>query len=177
MREGSFVDPEYGDVYKAGGSGSGFVIDLSGIAVTNNHVVTGATFLQVCVDGEVEPRNARILGVSECSDLAVIDIDGTGFPCLECSDGPIEVGTKVYVAGFPDGDPEYALVEGIVSKAKSDADTYWASVDSAIEHTAPSTSTPTPSPRGRTTSGRTAEATRPTAPSPSKVGPEAGPTS
>ena len=134
MREGSFVDPEYGDVYNAGGSGSGFVIDLSGIAVTNNHVVTGATFLQVCVDGEVEPRNARILGVSECSDLAVIDIDGTGFPCLECSDGPIEVGTKIYVAGFPDGDPEYALVEGIVSKAKSDADTYWASVDSAIEH-------------------------------------------
>lgn len=138
VREGSYVDPEYGDVYNAGASGSGFIIDPSGIAVTNNHVVTGAAFLQVYVDGEDEPRNAKILGVSECSDLAVIDIDGAGFPYLEWHEGPIEVGQEMYVAGFPAGDPEYALVEGIVSKAKSDGDTYWASVDSVIEHTAPS---------------------------------------
>lgn len=135
--EGSFVDPEYGAVANVEGSGSGFIIDPSGIAVTNNHVVTGAAFLQVYVDGEDEPRNAKILGVSECSDLAVIDIDGAGFPYLEWYEGPIEVGQDLYAAGFPDGDPEYALLEGIVSKAKSDGDTYWASVDYVIEHTAP----------------------------------------
>ncbi|MDA0815885.1 MAG: hypothetical protein O2924_04890 [Chloroflexi bacterium] len=28
------------------------------------------------------PLNARILGVSECSDLAVIDLDGDGYPFL-----------------------------------------------------------------------------------------------
>ena len=78
--EGSFVDPEVGEVYNQSGTGSGFIIDESGLAVTNNHVVTGAAFLQVHVEGEDEPRNAKVLGVSECSDLAVIDIDGDGFP-------------------------------------------------------------------------------------------------
>ena len=133
--EGGFVDPEEGQM-SGGWSGSGFIIDPSGIAVTNNHVVTGAAFLQVHVEGEDGPRNAKILGVSECSDLAVIDIDGAGFPYLEWDEGDIETGTKVYAAGFPLGDPEYTLTEGIVSKEKADGETSWASVDSVIEHTA-----------------------------------------
>ncbi len=55
----------------------------TGIAVTNNHVVTGAAFLQVWVARRgLSPVNARVLGVSECSDLAVIDIDGDDFPYL-----------------------------------------------------------------------------------------------
>src|SRR5690349_13678258 len=55
------------------GSGSGFIIDESGIAVTNNHVVTGAAKLEVFVGGSEESVSATVLGVSECSDLAVID--------------------------------------------------------------------------------------------------------
>jgi serine protease Do len=134
--EGSFVDPEYGEVSNVSGSGSGFIIDPNGLAVTNNHVVTGAAFLQVYVEGEDEPRNAKILGVSECSDLAVIDIDGDDFPYLEWWDGDITTGTEIYVAGFPLGDPEYTLTEGIISKEKADGDTYSSSVDSVLEHTA-----------------------------------------
>jgi len=136
VAEGSFIDPEYGEISNAGGSGSGFIIDPSGIAVTNNHVVTGAAFLQVFVEGEDEPRNAKILGVSECSDLAVIDIDGTGFPYVDWYEGDIAVGDEVYAAGYPGGDPEYTLTEGIISKERADGETYWASVDSIIEHTA-----------------------------------------
>jgi serine protease Do len=133
--EGGFVDPEEG---QASGkwTGSGFIIDPSGLAVTNNHVVTGAAFLQIYVEGEDEPRNAKILGVSECSDLAVIDIDGAGLPYFEWDEGEIATGTKVYAAGFPLGDPEYTLTEGIISKEKAGGETSWASVDSVIEHTA-----------------------------------------
>lgn len=39
VAEGSFVDIEEGLVKNAAGSGSGFIIDPSGLAVTNNHVV------------------------------------------------------------------------------------------------------------------------------------------
>jgi serine protease Do len=134
--EGSFVDPEYGDVDNVRGSGSGFIIDPSGIAVTNNHVVTGAAFLHVYVEGRDDPLNAKVLGVSECSDLAVIDIDGDGFPYLDWYDGDITAGMEIYVAGFPLGDPEYTLTEGIISKEKADGETSWASIDSVIEHTA-----------------------------------------
>lgn len=136
VAEGSFADPEYGQQYNAAGSGSGFFIDSTGIAVTNNHVVTGAAFLQVYVDGEEEPRNARVLGVSECSDLAVIDVDGDGYSYLEWYDGDVSVGTEIYAAGFPLGDEEYTLLDGIISKENAFGESNWASVEHVIEHSA-----------------------------------------
>jgi len=134
--QGTFVDPEFGTQYNAAGRGSGFIIDESGIAVTNNHVVTGAALIKVWVGGEAEPRNAKVLGVSECSDLAVIDIDGDGFAYLDWYDGEISVGQDVYAAGFPLGDPEYTLTRGIVSKAATGGESDWASVDNVIMHDA-----------------------------------------
>jgi len=116
--------------------GSGFIIHPSGIAVTNNHVVTGAAYLDVYLDGESKPRSAKILGVSECSDLAVIDIEGDGFHYLDWYPGVAEVGLEIYVAGFPLGDPNYALKKGIVARVDVDGDSQWASVRGVIEHDA-----------------------------------------
>ncbi|MEL7207840.1 MAG: trypsin-like peptidase domain-containing protein, partial [Actinomycetota bacterium] len=135
LTDGSFVDPIEGQVQNAG-AGTGFLIDESGIAVTNNHVVTGAASVQVRVGGEDEELDAEVLGISECSDLAVIDIEGDGYPVLEFADEDPEVGTDVFVAGFPLGDPEYTLTEGIISKAEAAVDTNWASVEGALETTA-----------------------------------------
>lgn len=70
---GVFRDPSEGMTAGAG-SGSGFIIDPEGHVVTNNHVVTGAAYLKVYVEGKKEPVNARIVGVSECANLAVIDL-------------------------------------------------------------------------------------------------------
>jgi S1-C subfamily serine protease len=136
--QGTFIDPEFGLVLNGAGRGSGFIIDPSGIAVTNNHVVTGSALLKVWVGGDSEPHNARVLGVSECSDLAVIDIDGDGYPYLDWFSGPIDVGMDIYVAGFPLGDPEFTLTKGVISKAKANGETSWASVDSVIEYDASS---------------------------------------
>jgi len=134
--QGSFVDSQLGERLNVIGRGSGVIIDGSGIAVTNNHVVTGAAILRVWVGGESQPRNARIVGVSECSDLAVIDIEGTGYPYLEWFDGQIYSGLDVFAAGFPLGDPEFTLTRGIVSKARTSGETNWASVDAVLEHDA-----------------------------------------
>jgi serine protease Do len=134
--QGTFIDPEFGLIQNGAGRGSGFIIDPEGIAVTNNHVVTGAALLKVWVGGEDSPRNARVLGVSECSDLAVIDIDGSGFPYLDWFGGSADVGMDIYVAGFPLGDPEYTLTRGVISKAQANGETSWASVDAVIEYDA-----------------------------------------
>ena len=132
---GTFVYPE-GAQFNQPGGGSGFIIDDSGLAVTNNHVVTGAAAIEVFIEGEDRPRNAFVVGVSECSDLAVIDIDGDGYPYLDWYADEVMTGMEIFAAGYPLGDPEYTLLEGIVSKADADGESSWASVDEVLEHTA-----------------------------------------
>src|SRR3990172_11469706 len=135
--QGTFTDPQMGTVYNAAGRGSGFIIDPSGIAVTNNHVVTGAGLLKVWVGGDQSKTyNAKVLAVSECSDLAVIDLDGEGFSYLDWYESPIGVVLEVYAAGFPLGEPQFTLTKGIVSKERAGGETSWASVDYVIEHDA-----------------------------------------
>ncbi|MDJ0755805.1 MAG: trypsin-like peptidase domain-containing protein [Ardenticatenaceae bacterium] len=136
VAEGTFMDFDGTTQFNSAGSGTGFIIDPAGIAVTNNHVVTGAALLRVYVPGEDSPRNAKILGVSECSDLALIDIDGDDFPYMNWYQDDINVGLDVYAAGYPLGDPEFTLTRGIVSKAAAGGDTDWASVDAVLEHDA-----------------------------------------
>ncbi len=135
--EGAFSDPQLGLDVQGSGRGSGFIIDPSGIAVTNNHVVTGGSLLKVWVGGDQgKTYNAKVLGVSECSDLAVIKIDGEDFPYLEWYSGPIDVGMDIYVAGFPLGEPEYSMVKGIISKSAGDGETNWASVEKVLVYDA-----------------------------------------
>ena len=121
------------------GRGSGFIISPDGLAVTNNHVVTGAATLEVFVGGDTEDSyNATVLGVSECNDLALIDInESEPLPYLEWFDGDIAAGTDVYAAGFPLGDPEFTLTRGIVAKAEAGGDlTGTSSIDHTLEHDA-----------------------------------------
>lgn len=106
---GSFVEPSESiaasETYEGKSSGSGFIIDPSGIVVTNNHVVTGNASLEVYVDGKDDPVSAKVLGVSECSDLAVIDLEGDGYPFMAWSDKAPKVGLEVRAAGFPSATP------------------------------------------------------------------------
>ncbi len=134
--QGSFMDPQFGMQLNSAGRGSGFIIDPSGIAVTNNHVVTGAAFLKVFVQGYSEPLNAKVLGVSECSDLAVIDIEGDGYPFVEWNTTPVSLGTEIYALGYPLGDPQPTLTRGVISKVQTSGETSWASVDHVLEHDA-----------------------------------------
>ena len=139
VSEGSFVDPQEGELTNAFGAGSGFFISETGLVITNNHVVTGAAIIWVQVDGEDSRRNARVLGVSECSDLAVLQVERRAdetFPFLDWFEGPMETGMNVYAAGYPLGDPEFTLTNGVVSKATANGNSVWSSVDSVLEHDA-----------------------------------------
>ena len=62
----------------------------------------------------------------------------TGSRTWNGSQGPIDVGEDIYIAGFPLGDPEYTLTKGIISKAKTGGETSWASVESVLEYDAQS---------------------------------------
>ena len=138
VAQGTFRDPEIGFA-DGSGLGSGFVISPDGLAVTNNHVVAGAATLEVYIGGELDDSyNATVLGVSECNDLALIDINAPDdLPYLEWHDGPITAGLDVYAAGYPLGDPEFTLTRGIVAKAEAGGDiTGTSSIDHTVEHDA-----------------------------------------
>jgi S1-C subfamily serine protease len=134
--EGTFALPSVGTVTNVPGSGSGFIIDPTGLIVTNSHVVAGAALIRVWVGSEPNPRSATLLGISECSDLALIDIDGSGFPYLAWSTSDPPTGEQAYAAGYPLGDPRFTLTSGIISKSSADGNVAWAALDDVLEHDA-----------------------------------------
>lgn len=74
-------------------------------------------------EGEKEPRNAKVLGRLECSDLAAIDIEGEGFNYFQHYTGTLKAGLPIYAVGFPTGNPELDIEDGIISKARVNGDT------------------------------------------------------
>lgn len=106
------------------GFGSGFVMDDEGTIVTAAHVVAGAEQVEVRVvdaDGEPATVDAEVVASTECHDVAVLDIDEheADLPHLALADAAVSPGAELYVAGYPEGDPEYTLTEGIVSRAEA----------------------------------------------------------
>ncbi len=120
--------------------GSGFIIDPSGIAVTNNHVVTGAATLKVYIAGDIQREfPARVIAASECMDLAVVQIEGGPFPTyLEWYTGSVTEGMEVYAAGFPGvaDDYQYTLTKGIISRTRDVGETSWAYMEYTYLHDA-----------------------------------------
>jgi serine protease Do len=86
------------------GAGSGFIIDPSGIIVTNAHVVGNAERIVVgLADGTQLP--ASVLGVDELTDVAVIKVASSNpLPAVGWGDSrALEVGDWVVAAGNPFG--------------------------------------------------------------------------
>ncbi|MBV9735212.1 MAG: trypsin-like peptidase domain-containing protein [Acidisphaera sp.] len=86
------------------GAGSGFIIDPSGVIVTNNHVVGHADKIVVSlVDGTELP--AKVLGTDELTDIAVIKVTASSaLPYVTWGDSKqVEVGDWILAAGNPFG--------------------------------------------------------------------------
>jgi serine protease Do len=56
------------------GAGTGFIIDKTGLIVTNNHVVENATKISVELLGDDEAYDAKVLGRDPLSDSALIEL-------------------------------------------------------------------------------------------------------
>lgn len=131
---GAFVPFAEFDSVLEESTGTGFIIDPEGIVVTNAHVVNGGEAFHVYLDGEAAPRYATVLGISECSDLAVLDLRGSGYPYLQWADGAPRTGQRVYALGYPGG--RFQMSRGAIRKASAIVDTPWASVEDVLYHTA-----------------------------------------
>jgi len=95
--------------------GSGFIVDDSGIIVTNNHVVADADKLSVTLKDGRE-FTAKLLGVDPKTDLAVLKIDTDGkLPTVSWGNSEkLRVGDPVFAVGAPFG-LTGSVTSGIVS--------------------------------------------------------------
>jgi S1-C subfamily serine protease len=100
-----------------GGIGSGFVFDKKGHIITNAHVVNDATKVVVTfLDGR--SYNAKIIGVDEYTDIAVIKVNADLSllqPVLLGDSSNLKVGEQIAAIGNPFG-LSGSLTSGIVSQ-------------------------------------------------------------
>jgi serine protease Do len=97
--------------------GSGVIVDKKGFILTNNHVVDQATKIQVAFDGDTTPYTAKVVGVDEETDLAVIKIEvGHDLPFAKLGNSDsVQVGDWALAIGNPFGFLEGSVTAGIIS--------------------------------------------------------------
>ncbi len=99
---------------KSVGWGSGFFISEDGYILTNNHVVENAEEITVTLNDERE-FDAKVIGTDPEIDIALIKIEGKGFPKAEMGDSDkLKVGQWVVAIGNPLG-YDHSVTAGIVS--------------------------------------------------------------
>ena len=96
------------------GEGSGVIVSADGYIVTNNHVVDGATELNVSMSDKREMK-ARVIGTDSQTDIALIKVDARDLPHVTLgSSGAVEVGDIALAIGNPFGLGQ-TVTMGIVS--------------------------------------------------------------
>ncbi len=98
------------------GSGSGVIIRQDGYIVTNNHVVQGASKIEVTLNNN-KTFEARVVGSDPATDVALIKIDADGLPIVPIADSDkLRLGEWVLAIGSPLGEElRGTITAGIVS--------------------------------------------------------------
>lgn len=106
------------------GSGSGIVLSPDGYILTNNHVIEGATLLEITfTDGK--SLTAKLIGRDPSTDLAVLKVDATQQRLQPLNFGDssqLQVGQEVYAIGNPFGLTS-TFSSGVISSLSRDLKT------------------------------------------------------
>ncbi len=94
--------------------GSGIIVSADGFILTNNHVIDGATRVEVTLADNTKYR-AKVVGADPATDLAVLKVDGSAFTFATLGDSDaVRVGEWVVAIGNPFG-LNQTVTAGIVS--------------------------------------------------------------
>jgi S1-C subfamily serine protease len=110
-----FGEPESGGGGVA--TGSGILIDAEGHILTNNHVVEGASRVEVKLGASDTTYTAEVVGADPATDVALLKVDapeGSLHPLPLGDSSKVEVGESVVAIGNPFG-LDRTVTSGIVS--------------------------------------------------------------
>ena len=117
----------FGMQSKSAVSGSGFIITSDGYILTNYHVIADAYKQNYNISVMLyngDKHEAKIVGVEELSDIAVLKIDAVGLSAVTLGDSEnLQVGETVYAIGNPLGELSFTMTSGMVSALDRDITT------------------------------------------------------
>ncbi len=94
--------------------GSGVLVSPDGYILTNNHVIEGAADVRVTFSNKRQLQ-AKVVGTDPKTDIAVLKVEGTGYPAITIGDSSkVQVGDYALAIGNPFGVGQ-TVTMGIVS--------------------------------------------------------------
>lgn len=98
------------------GGGSGFLVSADGYIVTNRHVVGQEQAEYTVFTNDGKDYAANVVARDPANDIAVLKIDGNGFPFLQFTDSSqVQVGQSVIAIGNALGEFRNTVSVGVVS--------------------------------------------------------------
>ena len=99
-------------------TGTGFLVDSTGVIVTNLHVIEGATHVAIKLHSGEQYTQIRVASFDQDRDLAIIRLPGFSLPTVSLGNSDnVKVGATVYAIGNPLG-LEESVTKGIVSSIR-----------------------------------------------------------
>lgn len=115
----NFQMPQYrqnGTQQQEIGGGSGFLVSSDGLIVTNKHVVSDETADYTVFTNDGKKHTATVVARDPVNDLAVIKIDGTGYPYLQFGNSDqLEAGQSVIAIGNALAQFQNTVSVGVIS--------------------------------------------------------------
>lgn len=114
-----FRTPQYrenGTERKDIGGGSGFLVSEDGLIITNRHVVEDAEADYTVFTSDGKKYEASVVARDPVHDLAILHIDGNGFPFLSFSDSQdVQVGQTAIAIGNALAEFRNSVSVGVIS--------------------------------------------------------------
>jgi S1-C subfamily serine protease len=98
------------------GGGSGFLVDPSGLVLTNKHVVYDHEAEYIVTTASEDTYRARVVARDPLNDVAILQIEGEDFPSIPLGNSnAIKLGQTVLAVGTALGEFQNTVSSGIVS--------------------------------------------------------------
>ena len=95
------------------GGGTGFIVSSDGLTVTANHIIKGESYTAVDINGR--ELTAEVLSQYPEADVALLDLEGEGYPVINLSNSEVLAGENVFAIGNSLGYYKNSVLAGIIS--------------------------------------------------------------